>query len=59
MSFGNTTAGDLATEKSEKKPAGGKRLSIFSQPHAGLAIDPRSPHHGDDAEIMRSIDDVL
>jgi tyrosine-protein phosphatase MSG5 len=59
LSFGNTTAGDLATEKSEKKPAGGKGLSIFSQPQTGLAIDPRSPHHRDDAEIVRSIDDVL
>jgi tyrosine-protein phosphatase MSG5 len=58
--FGITNAGDLATEKSLKKPGQGKRTSIFSPPTAHLAIDPRSPHQGNEnGEIMRHIDDVL
>ncbi len=60
LSFGDTNAGDLATEKSQKQLGHGKRLSIFSQHQASLAVDPRSPHQGDgNAEILRHIDDVL
>jgi hypothetical protein len=60
MSLNGTNAGDLAIEKSQKKPGHVKRLSIFSQPQTSLAIDPRSPHQGDgSAEIMRHIDDLL
>ena len=60
MSLGLTDAGDLASETNQRKLGHGKRLSIFSQPQASLAVDPRSPHHGDQkTEIMRNIDDVL
>ncbi len=60
LSLNGTDAGDLATEKSRKRPGHGKRLSVFSQPPASLAVDPRSPHHGNgSAQILRHIDDVL
>lgn len=61
MSLSATDAGDLAIKASQKQqPSHAKRLSIFSQPQAPVAIDPRSPHQGNGtAEIMRLIDDVL
>jgi tyrosine-protein phosphatase MSG5 len=59
-SLNGTDAGDLATEKSRTRPAHRKRMSVFTPIQKPLAIDPRSPHHGDEnAEIMRYIDDVL
>lgn len=60
LSFGETNAGDLATEPAQMIPRQNKRLSIFSQPQAIVPLDPRSPHHGDETErIMRNIDEVL
>ncbi|KAF7506429.1 hypothetical protein GJ744_011783 [Endocarpon pusillum] len=60
LSLNGTDAGDLASQKSQKRSGHGQRLSVFSQPQASLAVDPRSPHHGHGkAEIMRHIDDVL
>jgi tyrosine-protein phosphatase MSG5 len=60
-SLNGTNAGDLATLKSGKRPAHAKRMSVFAPiTQAPLAVDPRSPHHGDEnARIMRYIDDVL
>jgi len=59
-SLNGTNAGDLATAKNRKRPAHAKRMSVFAPTQAPLAVDPRSPHQGDEnARIMRYIDDVL
>jgi tyrosine-protein phosphatase MSG5 len=64
LSIGMTDAGDLASDKPQTppliRPAHTKRISVFAAAPIMPVIDPRSPHHGDEAgETIRNIDDVL